>query len=304
MSLDVAAGMLACPHCRGVLELSASRARCPAGHSFDVARQGYLNLLGGPQPKNADTAPMVESRGRVLSGLYGDVVALVAQAVASVGARVVVDAGAGTGQYLAAALDALPEAVGIATDVSVAAAKRSAGAHPRLAAIAADTWKGLPIIDGAADVVLCVFAPRNPVDFSRVLAPGRHLVVVTPEPGHLRSLRASYGLLDLDPDKDERLEQSLGGLFEPVASQRLTRPVDASADQVDDVISMGPNAFHGAPATTPERLEIDVRCRTYRRLEKDAYGEDDLPQREGRQHESGPYVDPAPPGVVEAGPGR
>jgi 23S rRNA (guanine745-N1)-methyltransferase len=89
---------------------------------------------------------------------------------------------------------------------------------------------------------------------------------VTPEPGHLRSLRASYRLLDLDPDKDARLEKSLGGLFELIASDRLAQPVDATAAQVADVIAMGPNAFHGAPVTTSERLEIDVRCRTYRRL--------------------------------------
>jgi 23S rRNA (guanine745-N1)-methyltransferase len=304
VSLDVAGALLACPHCHGALELGPSSARCPEGHSFDIARQGYLNLLGGPQPKNADTAAMLEARSRVLSGLYGDLVALVAHAVATVDPRVVVDAGAGTGQYVAAALDALPEAVGIASDVSVAAARRAAGAHRRLAAIAADTWKGLPIVDGAADVVLCVFAPRNPSDFFRLLSPGGHLVVVTPEPGHLRSLRASYGLLGLDPDKGERLEQSLGGLFEPVTSERLTHTVDASADQVADVISMGPNAFHSAPATTPERLEIEVRCRTYRRLEKDAYREHDLPQREGGQHDGGAAVDPAAPPVVEPGPGR
>ena len=266
MSLDVAAGLLTCPYCRGLLELSPTSACCLEGHAFDVARQGYLNLLGGPQPKNADTAVMLAARTRVLGGLYGDVVALAARAVAAVGADVVVDAGAGTGQYVAAVLDALPGAIGIATDVSVAGARRSATAHARLASIAADTWKGLPIRDRAADVVLCVFAPRNPVDFSRVLAPGGHLLVVTPEQGHLRALRVAYGLLDLDPDKDERLEQALDGLFELVASERLTHQVAATADQVADVIAMGPNAFHGTPVTSPERLEIDVRCRTYRRL--------------------------------------
>jgi len=266
VSLEVAARLLSCPHCRGTLEIGPAHARCPEGHSFDVARQGYLNLLDGPQPKNADSAAMLEARSRVLGSLYADVVALVARAVADTGAKVVVDAGAGTGQYLAAVLDALPDAVGIATDVSVAAAKRAASAHPRIASVAADTWRGLPIRDGVVDLVACVFAPRNVADFSRVLAPDGHLVVVTPEPDHLRSLRASYGLLDLDPEKDARLEQSVGGLFELVASDRLTRPVDATAEQVSDVIAMGPNAFHGAPVTTPERLEIDVRCRTYGRL--------------------------------------
>jgi len=304
VSLDVAAGLLSCPHCRGTLEIGPRVAQCPEGHSFDVARQGYLNLLGGAQPKNADSAAMLEARSRVLGSLYVDVVALVARAVADVGARVVVDAGAGTGQYLAAALDALPGAIGIATDVSVAAARRAASAHPRIASIAADTWRELPIRDGVVDLVTCIFAPRNPEDFSRILTTGGHLVLVTPEPGHLRSLRASYGLLDLDPDKDARLEQSLGGLFELTASDRLTEPVDATATEVADVIAMGPNAFHGSPVTTPERLEIDVRCRTYRRLEKSADGDDDLPQREPGQYERRPDVDSAPPGIGEAGPGR
>lgn len=285
MSLDVAAGLLTCPSCHGVLDLVTAQARCPAGHTFDVARQGHLNLLGAPQPKNADTGSMLLARSRVLDGLYGDVVALVAETAAALGPRVVVDVGAGTGQYLAATLDAVPGAVGIATDVSVAAARRAASAHPRLASVVADTWRGLPVTDQSADLVLCVFAPRNPAEFSRLLAPGGHLVVVTPEPGHLETVRAAYGLLDLDPGKDRRLKQSLSGLFEPVSSTRFTRMVDATAEEVRDVVAMGPNAFHGTRATGPAKVEIDVRCRTYRRLQHAAHGESDLPEREDGEDE-------------------
>jgi len=285
VSLERAAGLLTCPRCGGVLDLEQRSARCPSGHSFDIAKQGYLNLLGGPQPANADTTAMIEARGRVLSDPYEAVVALVADALAEVRPRVIVDAGAGTGQYLAAALDRLPEALGVATDVSVAAARRAARVHPRAVAVVADTWKGLPIATGCAEAVLCAFAPRNVGDFSRLLAQDGHLVVVTPEPGHLAGLRAAYGLLELDPDKDVRLERSLDGLFELVESRRRTRTVEASADQVADVIAMGPNAFHGTPTTRPETLEIDVRCRTYRRLENRADRQDDLPHREGGQHE-------------------
>ena len=79
-----------------------------------------------------------------------------------------------------------------------------------------------------------------------MLLPEGHLVVVTPEPGHLASVRASYGLLDLDPDKDERLAQSLGACS--LSSTRgAATVVDATAAQVADVIAMGPNAFHGTP---------------------------------------------------------
>jgi 23S rRNA (guanine745-N1)-methyltransferase len=276
MALAQAAGLLVCPRCGEALTLDPDAARCPTGHAYDIARQGYLNLLGGPQPANADTAAMLEARGRVLAGVYGDVVALVADAVAATGAGVVVDVGAGTGQYLAAALDRMPEAVGIA--------RRAARAHDRLASVVADTWRGLPVRSGVVQAVCCVFAPRNAPEFARVLSPGGRLVVVTPEAGHLASVRASYGLLDLDPDKDERLAQALDGLFELVDSHRLTTVVDATAAQVADVIAMGPNAFHGTPVTEAVRLEIDVRCRTYVRLEDGARGDDDLPDGEPGEH--------------------
>jgi 23S rRNA (guanine745-N1)-methyltransferase len=280
MALSHATDLLACPRCGEVLTLGPAAARCTAGHAYDVARQGHLNLLGGPQPANADTTAMIEARSRVLSGVYGDLVALVAHTTAATQARVVVDAGAGTGQYLAAGLDLLPDAVGIATDVSVAAARRAASAHPRLASVVADTWRGLPVRTGVAQAVCCVFAPRNATEFARVLSPGGRLVVVTPEPGHLASVRAAYGLLDLDPDKAERLALALAGRFELVGSRRLTTVVDATAEQVADVIAMGPNAFHGTWVTEPTRLEIDVTCRTFLRLEQRAGSHDDLPHGE------------------------
>ena len=52
--------LLRCPHCGGPLDLERPVARCAAGHSFDVARQGYLNLLpGDARTGKADTAAMV-----------------------------------------------------------------------------------------------------------------------------------------------------------------------------------------------------------------------------------------------------
>ena len=80
MGIAAAAGLLCCPHCGDDLELGSATARCVRDHSFDIARQGYLNLLAGPQPRNADTAAMVAARGRVLgSGAFDPLLDLVAQ---------------------------------------------------------------------------------------------------------------------------------------------------------------------------------------------------------------------------------
>lgn len=270
MSLDAAVGLLACPHCSQPLDASARPVRCPAGHSFDVAKQGYLNLLGAAPPANADTAPMVEARARFLAtGAYSPIAALLARCLTRSDAAesdAWLEVGAGTGWYLAAALDAVPKARGIAMDVSVAAARRAARAHPRAAAIVADVWRPLPVLPTSLDAIACVFAPRNLGEFARVLRPGGRLVVVVPNSGHLAALRSTHGLLGIGADKDERLLAQASSHFEHAATEALEFSLDASADQVRDLIGMGPNAFHEAPADPgPARVDVSVSAHVFMR---------------------------------------
>ncbi|MHA6525373.1 putative RNA methyltransferase [Tessaracoccus sp. G1721] len=250
---------LRCPHCGAPLHRDARALRCPSGHAFDVARQGYVNLLGRAAPANADTPAMLDARDRFLAaGHYSPVADAVAAAVGD--ARRIVEVGAGTGYYLARALDVHPDAEGLATDVSTAAARRAARAHPRAASIVADTWAGLPVADGAADALLCVFAPRNPAEFARILTPGGRLVVVVPRAGHLAELRAGYGLLEVAPDKADALIASLTG-WRVAASDTVERRLELTAEAVADVIGMGPNAFHGersGTAAASATMAVDI----------------------------------------------
>ena len=110
------------------LDPDGSRWVCPTGHSFDVARQGYLNLSGAAEPANADTAAMLESRTRVQSaGTFDFLSDCLHQQVPGTGeATTLLDVGAGTGHYLAQLVEANPPARGVALDVSRAAARRAA----------------------------------------------------------------------------------------------------------------------------------------------------------------------------------
>jgi 23S rRNA (guanine745-N1)-methyltransferase len=230
------------------LAFEPGRAACPRRHSFDIARQGYLNLLNGPQPKNADTWAMLAARGRVHdAGLFDPVADAVAAAVS--GARTILEAGAGTAHYLARCLDAgvgLDARKGLALDVSTAAA-RVAAKRPRVAAVVADVWKTLPLADAGFDAVLCVFAPRNLAEFARVLRPGGRLIAVTPNPGHLAAVRSAHALLAIPADKGAALERPP---FELVDAVAVRYAVPLSRAQVADLIAMGPNAFHHPPANT------------------------------------------------------
>src|SRR3954452_11483947 len=113
--------LLRCPVCGDALGEAGGALRCPEGHSFDIARQGYVNLV----PGRADTPEMVEARdGFLRAGHFRRLAAALAdeaRGAGEVGAAgeagdlpppggVVVDLGAGTGHHLASVLDALPGA--------------------------------------------------------------------------------------------------------------------------------------------------------------------------------------------------
>ncbi len=271
--------LLTCPHCRRSLVLTSDGGgvHCAEGHRFDLARQGYLNLSAGPQPANADTTAMVAARERFLAGGFFDPISEAARRLTAPepGIRIL-DAGAGTGRLLAALLDAAggsgrpgaTAARGVALDVSTAAARRSARAYPQLGAVVADVWRAIPLLDAALDLVVSNFAPRNASEFARVLAPGGHLLTISPTTEHLARLRRTYGLLEIQADKADRLAATLTQRFEPVTQERIEFRARWAADVVRDAIAMGPNAFHHdpeRPTPRPADVTVSVCLRLWRR---------------------------------------
>jgi len=234
---------LRCSVCASPVTLDERTLRCAQRHSFDLARQGYVNLLHARIPAGtADTAPMVDARAAFLaSGAYAPLASAIAEA-AGAPSGLVIDAGAGPGYYLSRVLEDAPDAVGLALDVSAIALRRAARAHPRLGAAVWNLWEPWPVGDGVASVVLDVFSPRNASEFHRVLAPGGRLVVASPLPGHLAELGDL--VLAVDARKEERLEAALGGFFSRESAVEVVRTSEFSAAQVRDVVAMGPAGFH------------------------------------------------------------
>ena len=241
--------LLRCPGCAGGLVQEGPVVRCPTGHSFDVARQGYLNLLTGRRTAGTgDTAEMVRARAAFLAaGHFSAVSDALAEAVPD---GPVLDLGAGTGHHLALVL-ARSGGPGIALDVSRHAARVAARAAPRIGAVVADAWSALPVRDAAVGAVLNVFAPRAPAETARVLAPGGRLVVGTPTPRHLAELVGPLGLITVDPRKEERLARDLAR-FRLRDRKLVERRLVLSADEVRTAVAMGPSARHVDPAALPD----------------------------------------------------
>jgi 23S rRNA (guanine745-N1)-methyltransferase len=233
-----------------------------------------VNLLHARIPAGtADTAPMVSARADFLAtGAYRELAEALGRLCADTDG-LIVDAGAGTGYYLAHVLDAAPRATGLALDVSAVALRRAARAHPRLGAAVWNLWEPWPVGDEVASVVLNVFAPRNGPEFHRVLAPGGLLAVAAPAPDHLRELGDL--VLSVDERKDERLDGTLGEYFARTGRTQVRRVVEMTAGQQRQAVEMGPAGHHLDRGGRRERLEalqeplavtVSFTVSTFRRL--------------------------------------
>lgn len=248
-------GSLACPVCGEPLGDGDGSARCEAGHSFDYARSGYLNLIRGGDGggRAGDTAAMVRARAELLAaGHYARIATAVAAAAASApGPALVAEIGSGTGYYLDAVVrdlrerEAAPEcAVGF--DLSKAAAAHASRRHPDLRFVVADVEAAIPLRDASASLVLSVFSPRPAPELGRVIRLGGELVAAFAGPRHLQRLREREGLMDVHDDKHERLKARLAPWFEPVSSAAVEYEAEFSEEDVGRLVAMGPNAWHDA----------------------------------------------------------
>ena len=249
-----------------------SRLVSETGHSYDVAKQGYVTLAAGAGLKHqGDDAAMVTARETYLAmGHFAPFVEAVTGAVQDSlesqdaaqqaglnedTAPSLLEVGAGTGYYLAHTLDSIEGARGVGLDISTHAAKHLAKSHERVGAVVADVWERLPLKDDSIHAISVVFAPRNPAEFQRVLAPGGEVIVLTPQSGHLDELREPLGILGVEEGKVERLYAQAEGFLKQAADPvDISFPIVLDKASIAAQVGMSPSARHISPEELAERM--------------------------------------------------
>jgi 23S rRNA (guanine745-N1)-methyltransferase len=263
-------GLLRCPVCRLDLAGAAGFLACRNRHSFDLAREGYVNLLDGRRRSlmaRGDSAEQLDHRTAFLeAGHFDPVAAAIAAHIAHAGPASaargwrVLDAGCGTGHHLATVSAALPTPViGLGFDIARTAAQRAARRWRELAFAVADVWAEWPVRDEAADLVLSIFAPKNFAEMARVLRPGGWLALAHPGPDHLAELVDRFGLLQQQAGKTGRYVQAAQRRIGPSTAVRLVQRISLDRAGVRHAVLMGPNARHiAASVLDADAAAMDV----------------------------------------------
>ena len=186
--------LLRCPLCGGAFSRRDNSLVCGNRHTYDIARQGYVNFVPG-QKEMFYKKELFESRAKVFeAGVYAPVIERLTQAISRYVTKehpVLLDAGCGEGYYTKAVCPDR-EMTRIGFDLSKDAVKLAAKG-PKTATFFAADLKRIPMQDHTVDVLLDIFTPANYAEFARVLAPDGMIMKLAPRSGYLRELRELAG---------------------------------------------------------------------------------------------------------------
>jgi len=282
--------ILICPVCAEPLQLEDQTYRCSNAHSFDLAKEGYINLLLSHQRKSknpGDDKAMIQARRRFFdSGAFEPLAKLVADTFPK-RAVTAIDCGCGEGSFLGAlikkAITSLrsgsvgdlrgrhspsppvtSEQIGRASlseradqffgvDISKEAIRCAAKRYKDATWIVANGMRELPFADESLDVILSVLAPRNIKEFARILKPSGQLILGVPGPNHLIELRTLLHANASDfEEKADEASAKCAPQFAETTRKPLSYEITLETKQITDLIQMTPIFWNSGPEAKAE----------------------------------------------------
>lgn len=274
--------LLNCPVCGEQFTRVDNSLVCAQAHTFDIAREGYVNLLR--KKISGDSKEMLTARRAFLEqGHYlpladklNDLIQrYLEKKHGSQRAEMLrmLDAGCGEGYYLGHVMNAMRnarlaeqlECVGL--DASKDAARMAAKRYVDCCFLVANLKERLVIQSASMDVLLNIFAPRNVEEFARVLLPGGLLVIVIPGPAHLLQLRQHLPLLQIEASKQQHVVAQFAEHFTLLSTTPLRYTLHLRGVEIFQLVMMTPNFWHLSDDTRRSiehlatlQTEVDFIC--------------------------------------------
>lgn len=264
---------LLCPVCKGNTVRAGSTLRCQASHSFDIAKEGYVNLLTGSRAGNTtgDNKDMARNRKSFLDKGYFQALALeLCRIITAENAQTVLDICCGEGyytQFIGQHTSAAIYGFDLSKEMVRLAAKRKSNAVFFVANMA-----DIPLENNFADCGIHLFAPFCQKEFERVIKPGGILISVCPGKEHLKQLKQ---ILYSTPYDNEETQPELQG-FEVEHTINVKEKIHlCSSEDITELFRMTPYYYHTSQAdkeklSTLSSLEttVDFYTRIYRRKQE------------------------------------
>lgn len=253
------ASILLCPVCKESLQANESNKSlsCENNHSFDRARQGYLNLLLSHKKKSknpGDNQEMVIARQAFLSsGFYRPISDRLNTLVVNIAEQKdhtinVLDIGCGEGYYSQRLHHSLSDhkvdhqlyGLDISKEAVIAAAKRAKTAQDTQSEWLVASAIDIPLQDHSVDIATCLFTRLMPESYHSVIKENGYFICVNTGEKHLIELREKlYDQItktEFDPIK------SMGDNFELVDHQQINyQNTLSNQQQIQDLLLMTPH---------------------------------------------------------------
>ncbi|EOQ66157.1 methyltransferase domain-containing protein [Acinetobacter sp. P1(2023)] len=260
--------ILMCPVCRQPLNLTERTWRCEQGHSYDVAKQGYVNLhvVQHKHSKNpGDTPESVDARRAFLQGgYYQPLQQAVVDLLKQLDVKAILDIGCGEGYYTSAMQQVVEHCVGV--DIAKTAVQRAAKLNPEVTWVVG-TGATLPVLDHSMDACTSLFSPIPQAEIARVLKDEGYLIVVTPASEHLYAMREAL-FEQVNPHTPEKFVEQLQDLFELKQEQIIDAPFVLEQQALKNLIAMTPYAYKASPERRSQleqhsQLEVTASFQIY-----------------------------------------
>ncbi|MFJ5792287.1 putative RNA methyltransferase [Lysinibacillus sp. NPDC093197] len=256
--IDANIGLFACPICQESMQVfDQGRLTCSANHSFDIAKQGYVNMLTHSAASKY-SKDLFESRKTIIdSGLYDPLEEKIAELIGE--AKTVLDTGCGEGSHLARILSQ-KQGIGIGIDIAKEGILAAARHYPKQIWCVGDLAKS-PFAKTSFDVILNILSPANYEEFKRLLTSNGCVVKVVPQSGYLQQLRSQlYADSAKETYSNEQTVERFRESFSNVTVERITYTVPLASVLVPALLEMTPMGWHKAQhaEVTVNEITIDV----------------------------------------------
>jgi 23S rRNA (guanine745-N1)-methyltransferase len=261
--LENNAQLFSCPICSSPMKmLDSTRLVCAENHSFDLSKNGYVNLAPQAHVTKYDKS-LFEARKRVIdSGFFNQllhyIIQIVSQRNNSLENVAVLDAGCGEGSHLSAILSGLTGSgiTGVGIDLAKEGVAAAAKEHPGHIWCVADL-ANCPFQDQKFDTIINILSPANYAEFTRLLKPDGLFVKVVPESGYLKELREIFyddNKEQSDSDPLNRIEEH----FKAVTTERITYQFSLPNGLLAPLIRMTPLSWGASKEKIEEALSMEI----------------------------------------------